>query len=90
MSDLIRDALARLSAALDRLDAISLRHAEGDRARANLESELALMREDRHQLAAMLDQERSVRTDAEEALAAVSPRIDAAMQALRAELGGGR
>jgi predicted nucleic acid-binding Zn-ribbon protein len=90
VSDLIRDALARLSAALDRLDAVSLRHSEGDRARANLESELALMREDRHQLAAMMDQERSIRTDAEETLAAVSPRIDAAMQAIRAELGGGR
>lgn len=87
VNDLIRDALTRLTAALDRLDAVSLRHAEGDRARANLETELVLMREDRHQLAAMLDQERAIRTDAEETLAALGPRIDAAIEVVRAELG---
>ena len=89
VSDVIRDALSRLSVALDRLDAVAIRHADGDRARSNLELELDLMREDRHQLARMLDSERGVRTDIEEALISLQPRIYAAMQAIRAELAGG-
>lgn len=86
MSDPIREALARLSTAIDRLDAVSLRHADGDRARATLETELSLMREDRHQLARLLDEEKSSRTIAEMSLGDLAPRIDRAIAAIRTSL----
>ena len=86
LSEPIREALARLSAALDRLDAASLRHADGDRARATLESELSLMREDRHQLARALDEETAARLLSETQLADLAPRIDRAISALRTSL----
>lgn len=86
MSEPIREALARMSAALDRLDAASLRHADGDRARQTLESELSLMREDRHQLARALDAEKASRLLAETHLADLAPRIDRAIAALRQSL----
>lgn len=86
MSDAIQEALARLMSALDRLDAVSIRHADGDKARATLETELSLMREDRHQLARMLDEEKSARQLAEAGLEEISPRIDSAIAAIRAGL----
>lgn len=86
LSDPIRDALARLSSALDRLDAVSLRHADGDRARTTLETELSLMREDRHQLARTLDEEKSFRHAAEASLGDLAPRIDRAIAAIRTGL----
>ena len=43
----VLEALARFGAALDRLEAASLRHHEGERVRLTLQSELALMRADR-------------------------------------------
>jgi adenylylsulfate kinase-like enzyme len=86
VSDPIRDALARLSSAIDRLDAVSLRHADGDRARATLETELALMREDRHQLAHLLDAEKTSRCSAETSLGDLAPRIDRAIAAIRTSL----
>lgn len=86
MSESIREALARLGAALDRLDAASLRHADGDRVRANLETELDLMREDRHQLARQLDGERAGREAAEAGLVEIAPRLDRAIAALRSSL----
>ncbi|KAF0229548.1 MAG: hypothetical protein FD175_1886 [Beijerinckiaceae bacterium] len=86
MSDPIREALARLSTAIDRLDTVSLRHADGDRARATLETELSLMREDRHQLARLLDEEKSSRTTAEMSLGDLAPRIDRAIAAIRTSL----
>ncbi len=57
MPDPVGEALSRLSAALDRLDAAAIRHVESDRVRATLVTELAVMREDRHRLAEMLDLE---------------------------------
>lgn len=89
MSDPIRDALARLSSALDRLDAVSLRHADGDRARTTLETELSLMREDRHQLARLLDEEKASRQTAEASLGDLAPRIDRAIAAIRTGLAQG-
>lgn len=86
VSEPIREAMARLSAALDRLDAASLRHADGDKARLTLESELSLMREDRHQLARALDEEKASRLLAETHLADLAPRIDRAIAALRQSL----
>lgn len=87
MSDAIKDALSRLSAAIDRLDAASLRHADGDRARTTLETELSLMREDRHQLARLLDEERAARMNTEAGLEQLAPRIDNAIAAIRDGLG---
>ncbi|MCA0399221.1 MAG: DUF4164 domain-containing protein [Proteobacteria bacterium] len=87
MSDAIKDALSRLSAAIDRLDAASLRHADGDRARTTLETELSLMREDRHQLARLLDEERAARMSTEAGLEQLAPRIDNAIAAIRDGLG---
>lgn len=86
VSEPIREALARMSAALDRLDAASLRHADGDRARLTLETELSLMREDRHQLARALDEEKAARSLAETHLGDLAPRIDRAIAALRQSL----
>jgi hypothetical protein len=86
VSDVIRQALSRLSSAIDRLDATAIRQADGSRARANLELELHLMREDRRQLAAMLDGERGLRGEAEEAIASIAPRVEAAIEAVKAEL----
>lgn len=89
MSDPIREALARLGAALDRLDTASLRHADGDRARVVLESELSLMREDRHRLARQVDDEKFARAQAEAGLAEIAPRLDRAIAAIRSGLGQG-
>ena len=83
MSDLVRDALARLASALDRLDAASLRHLESDGTRAILETELAAMREDRRKLAADLDAALADRDAAESHLADLKPRIDRAVEALK-------
>jgi Domain of unknown function (DUF4164) len=86
MRDPIRDALIRLSASLDRLDATSLRHVEAERIRATLETELAVMREDRQTLAALLDDERAWRHDAETGLIALQPRVEKAIEAVRQAL----
>lgn len=89
MSDSIREALARLSVALDRLDAVSLRHADADRARTNLETELGLMREDRHLLARALDGEKAAREAAEAGLIEIAPRLDRAIATIRSSLAQG-
>jgi predicted nucleic acid-binding Zn-ribbon protein len=89
LSEIIREALARLSSALDRLDAVSLRHADGDRARAALEAELQLMREDRHQLARQLDDEKAARVESDASLGEIAPRIDRAIAAIRLTLSEG-
>lgn len=86
MSDLIKDALHRLNAALDRLDAVSIRHVEAERVRGTLETELAVMREDRHALANLLDNERDARARAEDGLAEIAPRVDRAISAIRQTL----
>ena len=51
----IAQAMGRLSAALDRLDAARERRAEADRLRGNLDEELAIMQDDRARLAVELD-----------------------------------
>lgn len=86
MSETIAAAITRLSAAIDRLDAASLRLADGETHRTALETEIMLMREDRHKLARELDAERAARLRAEDGLADLSPRIDRAMSAIRAAL----
>lgn len=88
MNGSVAEALARLSAALDRLDAASLRHIEADRVRATLETELAVMREDRHRLAEMLDHETGARLEADQCLHDLLPRIDRAITSVRTSLAG--
>jgi hypothetical protein len=51
----VAQAMGRLFAALDRLDAARERRAEADRLRGNLEEELAIMQDDRARLAVELD-----------------------------------
>lgn len=51
----IEHALARLSAALGLLEATAARKLEADRSKATLETELALMQDDRARLAVELD-----------------------------------
>jgi Domain of unknown function (DUF4164) len=89
VSETIAAAITRLSAAIDRLDAASLRLADGESHRTTLETEIMLMREDRHRLACELDLERSARLKAEEGLSEIYPRVDRAMAAVRAALAEG-
>lgn len=89
VSETIAAAIMRLSAAIDRLDAASLRLADGESHRTTLETEIMLMREDRHRLARDLDSERTARLKAEEGLAEISPRVDRAVAAVRAALAEG-
>ncbi|GAU83289.1 DUF4164 family protein [Bosea sp. 2KB_26] len=56
MASLMLDnALARLDSALAQLEAAARRRIEAERGRANLETELTLMQDDRARLAAELD-----------------------------------
>jgi len=89
VSETIAAAISRLSAAIDRLDAASLRLADGEVQRNALETEILLMREDRHRLARELDGERAARLRAEDGLVEISPRVDRAMAAIRAALAEG-
>ncbi len=89
MSETIAAAISRLSAAIDRLDATSLRLAESEGQRKVIETEILLMREDRYRLARALDQERAARIRVEDGLLEISPRVDRAMAAVRAALAEG-
>jgi hypothetical protein len=89
MPDPVAEALSRLSSALDRLDAAAIRHVEADRVRATLETELAVMREDRHRLAEMLDLETGARREADQTLRDVMPRLDRAIAQVKSSLAGG-
>ena len=84
--DPVQDALARFSAALDRLEAASLRHQEGERMRHMLESELALMRADRQGLAEKLDQTTARSRQFEEQFVALDQRIERAIASVREAL----
>jgi len=79
----VQDALARFSAALDRLEAASLRHQEGERMRMALESELALMRADRQALADSLDQSVARGRLLEEQMGQLDQRIERAIASVR-------
>ena len=52
---MLDNALARLDGALGQLEAAARRRIEAERGRGNLETELALMQDDRARLAAELD-----------------------------------
>lgn len=82
----VQEALVRFSAALDRLEAASLRHQEGERMRLALESELALMRADRQQLAEALDQSVARGRQLEEQMTLIDQRIERAIASVRDSL----
>lgn len=84
----ILEALARFGAALDRLEAASLRHQEGERLRMNLESELALMRADRQALAERLDAALARTQSVEDQFAQLDQRIARAVSSIRDVLDG--
>ncbi|MFO1150804.1 MAG: DUF4164 family protein [Alsobacter sp.] len=54
-SALIEDAIARLRASLNALEAAAAHRREADRSKSTLETELALMQDDRARLAVELD-----------------------------------
>ncbi len=84
-------ALARLTAAIDRLDAAINHRLDTDRAITSLEEELQRLGEDRSRLAQDLDQQAARAGRLEDANREVSRRLVAAMEAIRAvlERGGG-
>lgn len=86
-SDPVQDALQRFAQALDRLEAASLRHQEGERMRMALESELALMRTDRQALAETLDQAVARNRQLEEQVHVIDQRLDRAISSVRDALG---
>ena len=79
----VQEALSRFSAALDRLEAASLRHQEGERMRMALESELALMRADRQALAETLDQSMARSRQLEEQFSQIDQRLERAITSVR-------
>ena len=79
----VQDALQRFSTALDRLEAASLRHQEGERMRHALESELALMRADRQELADRLDHAMARSQLLEEQFVGLDQRIERAIVSVR-------
>ncbi|HRK23841.1 MAG TPA: DUF4164 family protein [Beijerinckiaceae bacterium] len=79
----VQEALSRFSQALDRLEAASLRHQEGERLRIALESELALMRADRQSLAEALDQSVARGRQLEEQFQLIDQRIERAIASVR-------
>ena len=81
--DPVQEALGRFSAALDRLEAASLRHQEGERLRHMLENELALMRTDRQALAEKLDQSTARNRQLDEQFLALDQRIERAISSVR-------
>lgn len=81
--------LARLSAALDGLDAAILRRRARDESKGNRDAELSLMQEDRARLADELDATLARLNRLDAAAADTSQRITRAMQAVRAVMDDG-
>ena len=79
----VQEALSRFGMALDRLEAASLRHQEGERMRMALESELALMRADRQALAETLDGSVARNRQLEEQLVQLDQRIERVIGSVR-------
>ncbi|WP_367273918.1 DUF4164 family protein [Bosea sp. (in: a-proteobacteria)] len=85
MASLMLDnALARLDAALGQLEAAARRRVEAERGRGNLETELALMQDDRARLAAELDGAMARLSEVETAAADVDQRLERAMNVVGA------
>lgn len=81
---MLENALMRLDGALVQLEAAARRRVEAERGRANLETELALMQDDRARLAAELDGATARLGDVETAAADVDQRLERAMNVIGA------
>lgn len=79
-------ALARLGAAVGLLEAAASRRIEGDRSKSSLETELALMQDDRARLAVELDSALARSNRLEGTAEELARRIDRAMGQVRAVL----
>ncbi len=77
-------ALSRLEGALGQLEAAARRRLEAERGRANLETELTLMQDDRARLAAELDGAMARLGQVETAAADVDQRLERAMNVVGA------
>lgn len=75
-------ALSRLEGALGQLEAAARRRLEAERGRANLETELTLMQDDRARLAVELDGTMAKLGHVQGAAEEVDRRLDKAMTAL--------
>jgi hypothetical protein len=87
----LTDALRRLNAAVDTLDAAAMRKLSADRADQARATELELMRGDRAKLAELLDQALARGRSLEAAHAEATARVDRAMALVKdalAEKGG--
>jgi predicted nucleic acid-binding Zn-ribbon protein len=81
---MLENALARLDGALGQLEAAARRRIEAERGRANLETELTLMQDDRARLAAELDGAVSRLGEVESAATDVDQRLERAMNVIGA------
>ena len=81
---MLENALARLDSALSQLEAAARRRTEAERGRANLETELTLMQDDRARLASELDGAMSRLGAVESAAADVDQRLERAMNVVGA------
>lgn len=81
---MVDNALARLEGALAQLEAAARRRIDAERGRANLETELALMQDDRARLAAELDGATARLGEVEIAAADVDQRLERAMNVIGA------
>lgn len=82
------DALRRLAAALERLETTAARRVEAELSHADLEEELAVMRDDRSRLGLELDAALARASALEKARDEVLSRIDRASHGIRAALDG--
>jgi hypothetical protein len=85
---LLEQALQRLSAALDRLELAATARLDAEQALEPLETELAIMRDDRARLAVELDGALARNASLEHATGEVSQRVARAMGSIEAVLRG--
>jgi predicted nucleic acid-binding Zn-ribbon protein len=81
---MLDNALARLDSALSQLEAAARRRTEAERGRANLETELTLMQDDRARLASELDGAMARLGAIESTAADVDQRLERAMNVVNA------
>jgi chromosome segregation ATPase len=84
----IEAALARLRASLSLLEAVAARRAETDRSKNTLETELALMQDDRARLALELDGALARANRLDSTTTELARRIDSAIGSVRSVIDG--
>ncbi|MBV8449072.1 MAG: DUF4164 domain-containing protein [Hyphomicrobiales bacterium] len=85
---LLDQALQRLSAALDRLELAATARLDAEQGLEPLETELAIMRDDRSRLAVELDGALARNASLEQATREMSQRVGRAIGSIEAVLGG--